>query len=101
MNNSRIDLLPEEKEIVLTILKRFVPDRDVYVFGSRVTGKAKSFSDLDLVMVGETPVDTRTLGALQNAFSESRLPMKVDIVDWAQASRNFRNIIDAMKVKIQ
>lgn len=101
MNNFPIDLQPKDREIVLGILRRFIPDRAVYAFGSRVNGKAKATSDLDLTVMGETPLDTRTLGALQEAFSVSRLPMKVDIVDWAHTSEAFRTIIDTKKAKIQ
>ncbi|MGH8626362.1 MAG: hypothetical protein ACREYC_14210 [Gammaproteobacteria bacterium] len=30
---------------------------------------------------------------LQEAFSESELPFKVDIVDWSAASESFREVI--------
>lgn len=79
---------------VLTMLARHVPDRDVRVMGSRVTGRAKPFSDLDLVVMGDEPLDLCTRGQLRDAFDESNLPFAVDIVEWASASAAFRRIID-------
>ena len=63
-------------------------------FGSRVQGNAKPFSDLDLAVMGETPLDFRQLAALKDAFAESNLPFRVDVVDWAATSEAFRGIIE-------
>nr|WP_252348510.1 nucleotidyltransferase domain-containing protein [Gluconobacter sp. P5B12] len=75
------------------ILNEIVPDREVRAFGSRVTGKAKPFSDLDLAVMGDEPLPLETRGRLEEAFSESDLPWKVDVLDWAQAERDFQKII--------
>lgn len=64
------------------------------VFGSRVQGNAKPFSDLDLAVMGETALDFRQLAALKDAFADSNLPFRVDVVDWATTSEAFRRIIE-------
>lgn len=89
----QIDITPEERAIVLRILNEIVPDREVRVFGSRVTGKAKPFSDLDLAIMGDAPLSLETRVRLEEAFSESALPWKVDILDWAQVDADFRKKI--------
>lgn len=89
-----LDLNPEELTEVRRILRLHVPDRPVHAFGSRVTGKAKPFSDLDLAIMGETPLDFRQLSALKDAFAESTLPIRVDVIDWAATSAAFRKIIE-------
>ncbi len=101
LKNSPVDLAQEHIDIVLSILKAFIPDHTVAVIGSRIRGKAKPTSDLDLVIMNKTPLDTRTLADLQNAFSNARLPIKVDIVEWAMTSENFRKIIEEKNVRIQ
>jgi hypothetical protein len=58
-----------------------------------VTGKAKPFSDLDLAVMGAEPLPSATLTALVDAFDESDLPFKVDIVDWAVTEDSFRGTI--------
>jgi predicted nucleotidyltransferase len=51
--------------------------REIKVFGSRATGRARRTSDLDLVVYGADP---DILDALTEALEESLLPMTVDIV---------------------
>lgn len=44
-------------------------------------------------MITAEPLDLQTYADLVDAFSESDLPWKVDIVDWSTTSDNFRQII--------
>lgn len=88
-----IDIKPSDLDIVTTILRRHVPDREILIFGSRVTGSAKPFSDLDLAVMGDQPLSSALLGQLNDAFDESNLPFKVDIVDWAATNPSFKQII--------
>ena len=89
----KLDLQKEELEIVKNIIKKYIPDKIVWVFGSRINGKAKPFSDLDLVIVDEKPLDFQLFVELKNAFEESDLAIKVDLVEWINLSDSFRNII--------
>lgn len=99
--HSAVDLAPEYLAIVCAILKQHVPDREIWAFGSRVLGKAKAYSDLDVVVVGEAPLTLATRAALIEAFDESDLPIRVDVVDWAQTSERFRAIILRDKVVLR
>lgn len=82
-----------ELAIVREILQKYVPTYEVWAFGSRVNGNVKPYSDLDLAVIAAEPLDLQTYADLIDAFSESNLPWKVDIVDWATTSDNFRQII--------
>ncbi len=88
-----IDAAPEAVAFVSHVLAHLVPDREVRVMGSRVAGRAKTFSDLDLVIMGDAPLSLGTLAALRDAFDDSDLPFTVDIVEWAAASEPFRRVI--------
>lgn len=88
-----IDIAPEDLVIVKSILSKYVPKNEVWAFGSRVTGKARKYSDLDLAIINKQPLQFDLYAALKEAFSESTLPFKVDVVDWASIEENFRNII--------
>ena len=98
---NRLDIAPEHLAIVQAVLKKNVPQRIVWAFGSRVKGTAKPYSDLDLAVVGDTPLSWVELAGLADDFSNSDLPWKVDIVDWANTSEEFRQIISAGKIEIQ
>ncbi len=86
------------EEKYLTQIKRIlhdkVPELEVRAYGSRVNGSAEKYSDLDLALVGDGPLDWREIAALKDAFSESDLPFMVDIVDWHAISPEFRKIIE-------
>lgn len=96
-----LDLDQDHLEIVRTILHEHVPQYDVWVFGSRILGTARRFSDLDLVIVTEQPLEFTLLGRIRDAFSESDLPFKVDVLDWSALSEQFRKIIRAQCQPIQ
>ena len=90
-----IDLNPNHLATVKSILAEHVPECEVRAFGSRATWTAKDYSDLDLAVVGEEPLDWRTLGRLKEAFEESDLPMRVDVLDWHAVSDNFKKVIES------
>ncbi|MBN6066037.1 nucleotidyltransferase domain-containing protein [Aggregatibacter actinomycetemcomitans] len=88
-----LTITEQELQIVKAILHQHVPNHSVWAFGSRVKGNAKTYSDLDLAIIGESPLSLNTLANLTEAFSESDLPWKVDIVDWAVTNDAFKQII--------
>ena len=96
-----IDLNPNYLETVECILAEHVPECEVRAFGSRVTWTAKDYSDLDLAVVGDGPLDIGTLGRLKEAFQESDLPTRVDVLDWHAISENFRKVIERDYIVVQ
>lgn len=88
-----IDIQPDHWDIVRAILQKNVPQYAVWAFGSRVKGRAKKYSDLDLAVMTDTPLPLDVSGRLSDDFSTSDLPWRVDVVDWATTSATFRAII--------
>ena len=88
-----IDLSPNHLTTVRQILAEHVPACEVRAFGSRVTCSAKDYSDLDLAVVGVTALDRSTLARLKEAFEESDLPIRVDVLDWRGISESFKEVI--------
>jgi type I restriction enzyme S subunit len=101
MNLPEVELHPEELRIVRELLRLHLPDCEVWAFGSRARQTAKNYSDLDLAILGQTPLPLSTLAELANDFSESNLRFKVDLVDWATTSESFRRIIEAERIVLQ
>ena len=86
--------LPENLLIqVKAILKKYVPEVEVWAFGSRVTGTAKVYSDLDLVVLGKDKLPQKQYYQLLEAFQESELPIRVDVLDWHRITPEFRKNI--------
>ena len=96
-----VDIRSDHLAIVLDILARHVPEAEVWVFGSRAKWLARDTSDLDLCIRAAAPIGFAHMGALREAFEESNLPYKVDVVDWATTAESFRKIIERDKVVVQ
>lgn len=96
-----IDLKAEYLEIVCNVLRKNLPaDAKVGIFGSRTTGKAKEFSDIDLVIDLGKPLPLSISAKLAYDFEESNLPYRVDVVDWHSISDSFRERIAKDRVDI-
>ena len=99
-----IQLRAQDRKEVERILSQFVPDEEVWAYGSRLDGSGHELSDLDLVI--RHPADLRkkqvgVLDELKEAFSESNLPFLVDVHDWARLPAAFWANIETQYVVIQ
>ncbi len=57
------------------------PCLEVWVFGSRATGHARPYSDLDILISQPRQLDWRSRADLADAFEASALPFRVDVVE--------------------
>ncbi len=94
MKPAPLDLAPEHFEQVRQLLARHLPGTEAWVYGSRITGKARPWSDLDLV-VFTSPAQRAAVSALREAFEESNLPFRVDLFVWDDLPESFRENIRA------
>jgi uncharacterized protein len=90
----QIQLSEEHLKKIKTILRHYFPTSQIWLFGSRVTGTAKKYSDLDiLIKIVEHERATASLIKLKHAFDDSDLPFQIDIVDWDKTSAEFREMV--------
>jgi predicted nucleotidyltransferase len=101
MSQPPIDLTPEDWAELTRILREHAPHLEVWAFGSRAKGCAKPYSDLDLALITRSPLTLSQMADLHDAFSQSDLPIKVDLLDWASAAPSFRQLIERDKVVVQ
>jgi amidophosphoribosyltransferase len=97
----KLDLPDNDRQIVERILKARVPDRPVYAFGSRTQGRARRRSDLDLAVGGSQELPLASRADLAEDFTESDLPIFVDMVDLNAVDETFRSRIERDFVPIQ
>ncbi len=83
------------KGFELTLLPLFVADARVLAYGSRVTGASHEGSDLDLIACNPHDRSSSLPGvtALREAFSQSDLPILIDVLNWARIPESFRQEI--------
>ncbi len=96
-----ISVSVQEWGIIQSILSLHVPQYEIWAFGSRAKRTAKPYSDLDLAIMTREPLQPTLGAALAEAFSESDLPYKVDVVDWSTVSAAFQAVIARDKVVLQ
>ena len=84
-----IDINPRDKEILFSLLALYLPRTTVWAYGSRVTGHAQPWSDLDLVVFSGAEEKPR-LSLLKEALDESNLSFRVDLLEWDSLPENFK-----------
>ena len=95
-----VDAAPADLEAVRRILREHAPGLEARAFGSRVSWTARETSDLDLALMTDEPLDAARMAVLRSAFTDSRLPFRVDVVDWAGVSDGFRKVIESEYVTL-
>jgi predicted nucleotidyltransferase len=89
-----IQLEARHKRIVADLLRDVPVEIEILIFGSRVHGTPHRSSDLDICLKGNGPLDPKVLGDLEDRMRDSLLPFKVDLLDYARATPEFRAIVD-------
>lgn len=87
-----------ERKIVSDILEKYLPNCEVWAFGSRAKGTANPYSDLDLAIISNTELPLELMADLKEEFSNSDLIYKIDILDWNNTSEYFQEIIKQEKI---
>lgn len=98
--SSAIDMTPKQRETLLGLLRRFLPDATAWAFGSRVKGTSRPESDLDLVVFA-SPAQRRQVSDLKEALDESDLPFLVDLHVWDELPERFHELIRKGYVVVQ
>ena len=87
-----IDL--EEKYIVFikNIILKYLPESRIYIFGSRATGHARKYSDVD-VAVEDISMTDKIQIQIEIELENSTLPYEVDVIDLNNISERFKSQI--------
>ena len=92
--STTIDIHPHDKEILYSLLSRYLPNTTVWAYGSRAVGNALPWSDLDLVVFTKVNQEYQ-LSLLKEALEESNLPFRIDLLEWDWLPDDFKANIEA------
>lgn len=87
-----IDVTSEQHRLLLDLIAQHLPNTDVWAYGSRVKWTSTPQSDLDLV-VFSTLEQGGQVCDLREAFDESDLPFRVDVLVWNDLPESFQEAI--------
>jgi len=95
-----IDIADAEKKTLLKLLKYYLPNTEVWAYGSRVSWTSSPTSDLDLVAFA-LPEQKAAVSKLREALEASSLPFRVDLFIWDEVPETFRGPIKETHVVLQ
>ncbi len=64
----------------------------VFLFGSRASGQASKYSDIDIGIMGKDEFSLKSIFKIKNILNEKDMPYKVDIVDFNRVDKSFKEI---------
>ena len=64
----------------------------VFFFGSRVSGKPRDGSDIDVGIEGAEPISGGALAAIQDEIDELPTLYKIEIVDFSRVTETFKKV---------
>lgn len=94
-----IAISQSQLKLLLELIDRYLPDTEVWAYGSRVKGSSRPSSDLDLVAF-TSPEQKNNIAQLREAFEDSILPFRVDLFEWNTIPEEFKKNIKENKVII-
>lgn len=98
-----VDLPLQHMQTLLRLLAEHTPQAEVWAFGSRINGTGHEGSDLDIVLRNPTGLKQSTEGyfELKEVLQESRLPILIEMHDWAHLPASFHTEISRRYVVLQ
>lgn len=92
----RLHISETHRRKVEALLREYLPGVEVWVYGSRVSGRSHDGSDLDLVLRGPglKEIPTGQLADFEEAVRESTIPFLVEARDWARIPERFHQEIE-------
>jgi len=94
-----IAMTSDQRETLVSLLSRHLPDTEAWAYGSRAKGTARPASDLDMVVFAK-PEQARAVSNLRESLEESSLPFRVDLFVWNELPESFREHIEREHVVI-
>ena len=90
--NQAIDVTPDQRKTLLSLLANHLPNTEAWVYGSRVRWTSRPESDLDMAVFA-TPSQEGDVSGLRDALEASDLPFRVDLLVWDEIPEIFREQI--------
>ncbi len=78
---------------VYKIVRKYLPDAKIYLFGSFAKGNSYEGSDVDIAIDNGSRIDIKTLIRIKNEVEDIRTLRSIDIVDIFAVSDEFREVI--------
>lgn len=89
----------QDKEKLIKIITKHLPQAQIYLFGSRARKDNKPESDIDITIDNKNKIDLLTLSNIKEDIEESSIPFTVDVVDLNNISEELKKQILKDRIK--
>lgn len=89
----------QDKQKLIKIITKYLPQTQIYLFGSRARKDNSPRSDIDIAIDNKNKIDNLTLSNIREEIEESTIPFTVDIVDLNNISEDLKTQILKDKIK--
>jgi uncharacterized protein len=89
----------QDKQKLIKIITKYLPQAQIYLFGSRARKDNSPRSDIDIAIDNKNKIDNLTLSNIREEIEESTIPFTVDIVDLNNISEDLKTQILKDKIK--
>lgn len=92
----------ESLDFIHETVRKYLPkeEYEVFVYGSRATGRAVKWSDIDVGIKGKNKIPSGVLAKISAEIEDSGVPYFVDVVDFSRASERFKKLALRKIVKL-
>lgn len=79
--------------MIKDIVRKHLPSTEykAFLFGSRVAGNHRKFSDVDLGILGNKPIPSDVFFNLQQDLEDSDIPYIVELLDFSSVAESFKS----------
>ena len=90
------------KKLIKDTVYKYLPSASyqVFLFGSRVTGENRKWSDADIGILGQQKIPYGKLIEIESELSDSDMPYHVEIVDFKSVTPEFAKIALSAKIDL-
>ena len=83
----------QDKQKIIDVVKSYLPDAKVFLFGSRARKDNTPESDIDVAVDNKERIDSFVMSQIKEEVEESTIPFTVDIVDLNNVSKDLKEQI--------
>ena len=91
------------KQKIIASIQKTLPEDTHYkviLFGSYAKETATKFSDIDIAIKANMPLDTAKWSMIEELLEEDDILQKIDVVDYHRVKIDFQKIIDLEGIKL-
>jgi len=95
MRREPADGVQRDLETARRIVREFLPTAQarLFLFGSRARGDAGPHADIDVAVLPAHPLPADLLARVRDAFEESTIPFRVDLLDLSTVDEDLRGAV--------